>query len=41
MRSDNVKKGAEREPHRQLFNALGMTEEELSRPLIGVVNSYN
>ena len=41
MRSDNVKKGAERAPHRSLFNALGMTEEELSRPLIGVVNSYN
>ncbi|MBO6046158.1 MAG: dihydroxy-acid dehydratase [Erysipelotrichaceae bacterium] len=41
MRSDNVKKGPERAPHRSLFNALGMTEEELSRPLIGVVNSYN
>lgn len=41
MRSDNVKKGVERAPHRSLFNALGMTEEELSRPLIGVVNSYN
>ena len=41
MRSDNVKKGAERAPHRSLFNALGMTEEELERPLIGVVNSYN
>lgn len=41
MKSDNVKKGVERAPHRSLFNALGMTEEELSRPLIGVVNSYN
>ncbi len=41
MRSDNVKKGTERAPHRSLFNALGMTEEELERPLIGVVNSYN
>lgn len=41
MRSDNVKTGVERAPHRSLFNALGMTEEELSRPLIGVVNSYN
>lgn len=41
MRSDNVKSGVERAPHRSLFNALGMTEEELSRPLIGVVNSYN
>lgn len=41
MKSDQVKKGVERAPHRSLFNALGMTEEELSRPLIGVVNSYN
>ena len=41
MKSDNVKTGVERAPHRSLFNALGMTEEELARPLIGVVNSYN
>lgn len=41
MRSDNAKKGIERAPHRSLFNALGLTEEELDRPLIGVVNSYN
>lgn len=41
MRSDNVKKGVERAPHRSLFNALGMIEEELERPLIGVVCSYN
>ena len=41
MRSDNAKKGIERAPHRSLFNALGLTEEELERPLIGVVNSYN
>lgn len=41
MKSDNVKRGAERAPHRSLFNALGLTEEELDRPLIGVVNSYN
>lgn len=41
MKSDNVKKGIERAPHRSLFNALGMTEEELERPLIGVINSYN
>lgn len=41
MKSDQVKKGVERAPHRSLFNALGMTEEELDRPLIGVVNSYN
>lgn len=41
MKSDNVKMGVERAPHRSLFNALGFTEEELERPLIGVVNSYN
>lgn len=41
MRSDNVKKGTERAPHRSLFYALGFTEEELERPLIGVVSSYN
>ena len=41
MKSDQVKKGVERAPHRSLFNALGMTEEELDIPLIGVVNSYN
>jgi len=41
MRSDNAKKGIERAPHRSLFNALGLTKEELERPLIGVVNSYN
>ena len=41
MRSDNVKSGTERAPHRSLFNALGYTDEELQRPLIGVVNSYN
>ena len=41
MRSDNVKKGVEPAPHRSFFNALGMTEEELERPLIGVVCSYN
>ncbi len=41
MKSDNVKKGVERAPHRSLFNALGFTEEEMKRPLIGVVSSYN
>lgn len=41
MKSDNVKKGIERAPHRSLFNASGYTKEELERPLIGVVNSYN
>lgn len=41
MKSDFVKKGTERAPHRSLFNALGYTDEELERPLIGVINSYN
>ncbi len=41
MRSDNVKSGSQRAPHRSLFNALGYIDEELERPLIGVVNSYN
>lgn len=41
MRSDTVKKGVQQAPHRSLFNALGMTQEELDRPLIGVVSSYN
>ncbi|MCX7921173.1 MAG: dihydroxy-acid dehydratase [Clostridia bacterium] len=39
MRSDIVKKGIERAPHRSLFKAMGYTDEELQRPLIGVVNS--
>ena len=41
MRSDLVKQGYERAPHRSLFYATGLTPEELHRPLIGVVNSYN
>jgi dihydroxy-acid dehydratase len=41
MRSDLMKKGLERAPHRSLFKAMGYTDEELSRPLIGVVNSAN
>ena len=41
MRSDRVTKGAQQAPHRSFFNALGMTQEELDRPLIGVVSSYN
>lgn len=41
MRSDLMKSGPERIPHRALFRALGLTEEELERPLIGVVNSQN
>lgn len=41
MRSDAVKKGMQQAPHRSLFNALGFTEEEMKKPLIGVVSSYN
>lgn len=41
MRSDSVKKGIQQAPHRSLFNALGFTEEERERPLIGIVSSYN
>jgi dihydroxy-acid dehydratase len=39
MRSDVVKKGIERAPHRSLFKAMGYTDEELERPLIGIANS--
>ena len=41
MKSDNVKKGIQQAPHRSLFNALGMTKEEMERPLVGIVSSYN
>ena len=41
MKSDAVTKGMQQAPHRSLFNALGMTEEELNRPLVGIVSSYN
>ena len=41
MRSDLMKKGLERAPHRSLYKAMGYTDEELSRPMIGVVNSAN
>jgi len=41
MRSDIVKKGIEKAPHRSLFKAMGYTDEEINRPLIGVVNSKN
>jgi dihydroxy-acid dehydratase len=41
MRSDAVKTGIGQAPHRSLFNALGLTKEELKKPLIGIVNSYN
>ena len=41
MKSDNVIKGIQQAPHRSLFNALGMTKEEMERPLVGIVSSYN
>ena len=41
MQSDNVKKGMQQAPHRSLFNALGFTQEELRKPLVGIISSYN
>ncbi|MDY3854773.1 MAG: dihydroxy-acid dehydratase [Butyribacter sp.] len=41
MKSDAVKKGMQTAPQRSLFNALGLTEEELQKPLVGIVSSYN
>ncbi len=41
MKSDAVKKGYQQAPHRSLFNALGFTKEEMERPLVGIVSSYN
>ena len=41
MRSDSIKTGAQQAPHRSLLNALGYTEEERRRPIIGIVSSYN
>ena len=41
MKSDNVKKGMQQAPSRSLFNALGFTEEEMKKPLVGIVSSYN
>ncbi len=41
MRSDAVKTGTQQAPHRSLFNALGMTKEEMEKPLVGIVSSYN
>jgi len=41
LRSDSVKKGISRLPHRSLFKALGFTDDDLKRPLIGIANSYN
>ena len=40
MKSDSVKKGMQTAPQRSLFNALGMTKEELEKPLVGIVSSY-
>lgn len=41
MRSDKMKRGLEKAPHRSLFKAMGYTDEEIARPLVGVVNSAN
>lgn len=41
MRSDRMKKGIERAPHRSLLKAIGYTDEEIRRPMIGVANSVN
>ena len=41
MRSDKTKKGVERSPHRSLMKAMGLTDEEIERPFIGVVNAWN
>ena len=41
MKSDNVKTGMQQAPHRSLFNALGFTQEELRKPLVGIISSYN
>ena len=41
MKSDNVTKGIQQAPHRSLLNALGLTKEEMDRPIVGIVSSYN
>ena len=41
MKSDSLKKGMNNAPHRALYHALGLTEEEIDRPLVGIVSSYN
>lgn len=41
MRSDEIKRGIERAPHRSLLKALGIDDEELNKPFIGVINSYS
>jgi dihydroxy-acid dehydratase len=41
MRSDVMKKGVEKAPHRSLFKAMGFTDEEIARPMVGIANSAN
>ena len=41
MRSDAIKKGLERAPHRALLKAMGYTDEEINRPLVGIANAHN
>ena len=41
MKSDQVKTGMQQAPHRSLFHALGFTEEEMKKPMVGIVSSYN
>ena len=41
MKSDNIKKGVERAPHRSLIKAVGYTDGEIDRPLVGIANSAN
>ncbi len=41
MKSDSLKKGMQNAPHRALYHALGLTQEEIDRPLVGIVSSYN
>ena len=41
MKSEKIKLGAQNAPHRALYHALGMTEEEINRPMVGIVSSYN
>ena len=41
MRSDQIKNGILRAPHRSLLRALGLTDQEIERPLVGIASSYN
>jgi len=40
MNSDFVKKGVDRAPHRSLFRALGLTDREINKPFVGIINSF-